>query len=179
MFIITLTMNEQDKGKLLSIYEKYRNYIYVIAYEVLQNPAKTEDAVSESILKIAKSLDKIKDIGSSKSKAYIGIIAKNTALDIYRKNKNRNIKFDESYMGLLPDISEEFELKDDYRRAVEAINKLPDKYRDVLILRYVNELSDEEIAKTLGIKKDNVRKRAERGRKRIVFALGELSDIDE
>lgn len=179
MLFISMLMNEDEKSKLLHIYERYKKYMYVIAYEVLGNQAKAEDAVSDSILKISGVLSNIDDIDNYKTKGYIAAIVKNTALDIYRKNKGRNIEFNESYMGYVPDVSEEIENKDEYRRVVNAINKLPDIYRDVLILRYVNELDDEQIAKSMGISKDVVRKRAERGRKRIIFALGKFGDSDE
>ncbi len=179
MIFIGMLMNDEEKSKLFHIYEKYKKYMYVIAYEVVREHSKAEDVVSDSILKISGVLSNIKDLDSYKTKGYIAAIVKNTALDMYRKNKGRNIKFDESYMGLVPDVSLEIEYKDEYRRVVTAINKLPDIYRDVLIMRYVNELEDDQIAKSLGISKEVVRKRAERGRKRIIFALGEFGDKDE
>ena len=49
----------------------------------------------------------------------------------------------------------------------EAIKKLDDKYRDILLLKYVYGYSMKEIAKMLKITETNVSTRLERGRKQL------------
>ena len=54
---------------------------------------------------------------------------------------------------------------------VNRIKQLPQKYREVLILRYFNEMTDKGIASSLNIKEATVRKRLERARKELLNSL--------
>lgn len=60
----------------------------------------------------------------------------------------------------------------------QAIEKLPDIYRDVLILRYVHQYKDAEIGDLLGISAVTVRKRLQRAKKKLMLILGEEGDFD-
>ena len=53
----------------------------------------------------------------------------------------------------------------DYDELVKTISQLPQIYKDVLFLRYVNDFSVKEISKMLDISVDTVWKRLERARK--------------
>ena len=62
------------------------------------------------------------------------------------------------------DLFAEIAASEDYERLLQAINSLPDRYREVLMLRFVQELSVKEIAKLLGRKEWAVRKQLARGK---------------
>jgi RNA polymerase sigma-70 factor (ECF subfamily) len=52
---------------------------------------------------------------------------------------------------------------------IKKIQLLPDIFREVLLLKFVHEMNDKEIAKVLGISPVAARKRVERARQRIAF----------
>ena len=66
-------------------------------------------------------------------------------------------------------------LTEDRRQVLEALARLPDRRREVLILRYYLDLSESEIAEVLGISPGTVKSTAARGLAALARALGEHS----
>ncbi|MCL4692536.1 MAG: RNA polymerase sigma factor [Candidatus Hydrogenedentes bacterium] len=65
------------------------------------------------------------------------------------------------------------ETNDGYERAVACIRQLPPKLRQVLVLRYLEEMSCAEVAETLGIPEATVRTRVFHARKKLRDRMGE------
>jgi RNA polymerase sigma-70 factor (sigma-E family) len=63
-------------------------------------------------------------------------------------------------------------LADDHRAVLAAIRRLPERQREVILLRYWAELGEAEIARTLGISVGAVKSNASRGRDAIASILG-------
>lgn len=63
-------------------------------------------------------------------------------------------------------------LAEEHRAVLAAIRQLPDRQREVILLRYWAELGEAEIARTLGISIGAVKSNASRGRDRIATILG-------
>ena len=59
-----------------------------------------------------------------------------------------------------------------------AVNKLPEKYRTILVMRYFNDYSEEETAKIIGIPKGTVKSRLSKAKKiiREVIECEECND---
>ena len=169
--------SEDDKNKMISLFNEYYYLMLHIAMEILKNRALAEDAVSTSIEKIIKNISNIEDVSCYKTKAYIAIIVKNTAIDILRKTTR-----DHSPVGdleNLPDIidtdpfmPENFINMEGYKSLVEVIKTLPDTLKDVTILSLVHEYSHKEIAEMLDLSYDVVKMRLSRAKKTIKNILG-------
>ena len=90
---MSLIDNEDDKIKFEDIYGKYKKMMFWIANQILNDERDIEEVVQDSFIKIIRNLDKIEKINSKKTKSFISIIVKNTAIDVYRKNlSNRGVK---------------------------------------------------------------------------------------
>jgi RNA polymerase sigma-70 factor (sigma-E family) len=63
-------------------------------------------------------------------------------------------------------------LAEEHREVLQAIRRLPDRQREVILLRYWSELREGEIASTLGISVGAVKSNASRGRDAIAAMLG-------
>jgi len=63
---------------------------------------------------------------------------------------------------------------DEQRVVLEAIRQLPDRQREVIVLRYWGDLAEAEIAATLGISVGSVKSSASRGRDAIAALLADL-----
>jgi RNA polymerase sigma factor (sigma-70 family) len=61
---------------------------------------------------------------------------------------------------------------EEHREVLVAIRRLPDRQREVILLRYWSGLSESEIAATLGISIGAVKSNASRGRDAIAATLG-------
>jgi RNA polymerase sigma-70 factor (ECF subfamily) len=160
---LTMIDNIEDKNKFENLYLLYRQDMYAVAYNILHNSYDAEDAVHQAFLRIAKNIDKILEINCPKTKAYVVIIVRNVSFNIYGKNKkNSNLSIDTSIGNILEDNSLLNEL--DYKALLDKISSLPDIYKDVLFLKYVQGYNNDEISLLLDISKDAICKRVQRAR---------------
>jgi RNA polymerase sigma-70 factor, ECF subfamily len=89
--------------------------------------------------------------------------ANNLIIDYYRKKKS--VSLDEMYgEGFDPAYAPQSELINrlDGERAILYLQKIPDHYREIVLMRYVEELSIKEIAAILGETENNVSVRLHR-----------------
>lgn len=175
--IVYLSMleTEEEKSAFEKLYIKYKQDMYWIAFSILKNK---EDAVHQSFLTIAEKFTKISSIPCNEIKAYIVIISRNTAINLYRKNKERAEHCSELTEDVT-DVSDEFFEQAEYSVLVDAIKKLPQIYKDVIFLFYLQEFSAKETARMLRITENTVRQRALRARQMIKKILEEGENYDE
>jgi len=154
--------------------EKYKNNIYVIAFNVCKNAQDAEDVVQDTFIQyisIKKDFETEQHI-----RAWLIRVAINKA-----KNKNntffrRNTLPLEDYMEtLIFESSESSELSELF----ETVMKLSEKYRVVIHLFYYEDYSVNEIADILKISVSNVKVRLSRGRRLLRETLKEVWENDE
>jgi len=96
-------------------------------------------------------------------KALLYKISRNLIIDHYRKTKGREtVSLDDEENGIKitdekQNVNDDFELKADLLVLESKLPELKDEYREVIILRFINELSIKEIAEILDKSKGNVR----------------------
>ena len=123
--------------------------LYRIAYYMLESAAEAEDAVQELYLKLWEGRDKLDTVRNPKS--YCITLLKNLCLD--RICKARKLRFPEQ----LPETEtphlqdEEMDGKMRLDKVLEAVKALPERQREILLLRTVEGLSYEEIAHRTGM----------------------------
>ncbi|MBV7507291.1 RNA polymerase sigma factor [Bacillus sp. sid0103] len=111
-----------------------------------------EDLVQETFLRALRALGHFKN--ESSPKTWLISIARNTAIDFYRKksvwNRLKQILDYESPKIHEQDTGEKVVRKMEYAYLYEAINELKHNYRDVILLRGIAELSSKEVGQVLG-----------------------------
>lgn len=166
-FYLSLIDDESDKQKFERIYNNYYNVLLNTAYGILKERQSAEDAVHEAFLIILKCIDKIDEKDNRKTMNFLITIVKNKALNIY--NKQKRIKIVEFPEELISDKDEvKNEITAEY--VAENIKKLPEIYKDALMLKCRHDCSYGQMAKILNVSESTARKRVERARK----LLGEL-----
>ena len=130
----------------VSIQDQY-DKIYRYCYFKVNNKEIAEDLTQEAFLKY---FSQTSYINRGKPLAYLYTIAKNLCVDYYRNNKKEQER-DEAV--LCSDDISVFETNFDIRQAVFT---LPDDLRELLLLRYANELGIGEIANITGISRFSV-----------------------
>ncbi|MCX7911194.1 MAG: sigma-70 family RNA polymerase sigma factor [Endomicrobia bacterium] len=121
---------------------KYKDYIYNLGLTILNNHTDAEDLTQETFIKLYKNLNKFR-FGAN-LKTFIYRIAINTAKDMLRKKRHNPTSIEE--------IHPIFNTSNDKLNTqfiITQIKSLPEKYSTVLILRYIEQLSYEEIAEVL------------------------------
>jgi RNA polymerase sigma-70 factor (ECF subfamily) len=148
--------------------------VYIMALSLLQNEADAEDAAQEAFLKAFRNLAKFR--GESKFGTWLVSITLNEARSRLRSKKNIKIEsLDETpdeqgnvSPALLRDWreipSEALERKEVRLLLQQAISDLPPIYREVFLLRDVEELSVSESAEILSISIASVKVRLHRAR---------------
>ena len=170
---LALVDTPEEKSKFEELYNTYKQDMYAIAYAILNNVQDAEDAVSQAFFSIAESFTKISQTPCHELRSYVVIITKNTALNIYRKNKAERthsvpVEYDLSkYLEEYPD--------DNYQYLVESIRSLTGDDKDIIVLYYLYGFTAKQIGKQLSISEDAVRKRVERAKIKLKERL-ELGD---
>ena len=85
---LTLIDEPNDNEKFDQIYSEYRNKMYYKALSMLRNPALAEEAVQESLLKIAENISKISLKNRSQTASFIVIIVRNTCLNMLKSERD-------------------------------------------------------------------------------------------
>lgn len=160
---LSVLETEDEKSKFEELYIKYKDKMYSIAYKILNNREDAEDSVHQTFLTIANNFKKVNFLPIDEVEAYIIVILRNNSIDIFKGNK----KSAEKLTGLDENQSVDIDFFEniDYNRLVEKISNLPQKYKDIMFMRYLENFSTKEIAKMLDISVNNVCKRLERAKK--------------
>lgn len=173
MIYLSVLETDEEKDIFEKIYRDNMQDMYAVAYAVLNNREDAEDAVHQSFLKIADNLTKISQMPCHEMLAYIVMISRNTAINMYNSNKRRAQRSETlneavDYVASYP--------QDSYTELVEAIKSLPQIYKDVLFLYCLQGFSAKETAKMLDITVANVRKRAARAKQMLseILERGEV-----
>lgn len=107
-------------------------------------------------------------------KSFLYRTLNNTIVDYYRKKKSYSLEtlteegFDQAYEEAVSG-----EDKIDSEKAMELLSRLPEDYRDVLFMKYVEDLSISEIAEVTGELENTVSVRIHRGLKKLKEVLPE------
>ncbi|WP_078598545.1 RNA polymerase sigma factor [Evansella clarkii] len=132
----------------------YQYLIYRVGYK------DAEDLAQEVFIRALKGIDSFQ--GNSQPKTWLIRIAQNVAVDYFRQQKRKHWK---SYLSLdkvsepCTDETPDFLLgmKEDNLILYKAIQSLKPSYKDVLILRGIQELSSKETAECLNWNENKVR----------------------
>ena len=144
------------------LFSAYHRQMLFVALGILENQADAEDAVQNALLKLYRLRHSIPEDPRVR-RAYVLTAAKHAALDLKDREK-KSVSIDDLVLPGKEDTFEEITASEDYDRLLRAINELPDRYREVLMLRYVQELRVQEMAQLLDRKEWAVRKQLARGK---------------
>lgn len=169
---LVLLEDDADKAAFERLYLSHRYLLLRVAQRFFPTQhERAEDAVEDAFLAIAANLKKISSLSCQETVPYLVTIIKNKCRDILRHEKKYTKIRENEADASATDVPQTAELAENYRRAVQAIYALPDKYRCVLEARLILELDTQEIATKFGISTDLVAKRFARGRALVAEAL--------
>tara|TARA_B100000795_G_scaffold257903_1_gene231538 strand:+ start:966 stop:1553 length:588 start_codon:yes stop_codon:yes gene_type:complete len=140
-----------------------------------------EDVEDLSIATFSKAFDKLKSYNDSFAfSTWINTIATNTLIDFYRKNSQKTISIDDkkddesSTMDIIDnglDPERNLIQKQKNKHIASLVHQLKPHYRELIILRYLDELSYAEIAEKLNMPLGSVKAKLFRARNLLVQIL--------
>ena len=147
---------------LEAIVKAYQKQMLYVAQSVLHNRQDAEDAVQTALLRISRQVNALPQ-NEKALRAYVLTAAKHCALNLLPK-RSEDVDPD---TVILADHNDPFEVivaSLEYERLLEAIKSLPSVYRDVLMLRYVQQLDTRDIARLLDRPRGTVQKQIHRAK---------------
>lgn len=151
--------------------------LFMVAIRLLQNEEEARDAVQEVMVKLWKSRRQL-DSHPNPS-GYACMTARNHCLDILRKTEPS--KANEMDIGEISSATGDNDTTEE-REANEIIEKiiagLPDKQREIVLLRDVDGLEYDEIEMLTGVRQELIRVNLSRGRRRIREQLEKIYNYE-
>ena len=165
-----------DNEAFGSIYDAFLTDIYRFIYYKVQNQGVAEDLTEDTFLKAWKKLDSYKKEKHPFS-SWLYRIALNTVIDYTRKE---HVHFEEIEVFLKDEKMDTKEQTEQYynKKILESVlSKLPEAQKEVVILRYINELDYSEISEIVGKSEQAIRTLVSRGLQKLKDVIKKL-DID-
>jgi RNA polymerase sigma-70 factor (ECF subfamily) len=148
--LIARAKEDQDAFSLL--YERYVGNIYNYIYYRTGNHHDTEDLTARTFYRALKHFSRYVDRGAPFS-AYLYRIAHNMVANWHRDRSRRQvISLDETMLTSLrrEEPAAVTEAKDEQENMLEAVRRLPTDRQQLLILKFVDQMSNAEIAQVMG-----------------------------
>lgn len=164
-----------DTHAFTGIYDQLVKPVYRYIYYRVESEV-AEDLTEDTFLKVWQNLRKYKK-GINPFSSWVFRIAHNLVVDYYRKHKvTTEIDEHTADTQLHSDPHGQAELKLTQVRLRKVIRKLPDNYQQIIILKYINDLDNREIAATIGKSEGAVRTLQFRALEKLKGLIG--SDYD-
>lgn len=147
---------------------RYEKLIHYIARRYFSSYEDVLDASQDAALKIYNGLPKVELPEGGNLKAWVCTVVARTCLDIVRKQKITTTELnDEVLKSSLPSAEDTVTASERANEILEAIKKLPEDYRMVIIMRDMQGLSYDEVAVALDINIGTVKSRLSRARAKL------------
>jgi len=167
---LSLKGDQQAFAELVGLYQ---DKLFYMAFRMLNNRQEAEDVVQETFLRVYKNLDRFDE--TMKFSTWIYRIATNLCIDRLRKRKpvyslDADSPEHEGLDGysMIPSDNRtpesEMLMTETQRIIHQAIESLPPKYKTVMTLRYLQDMSLQEVGDVLDMPVTTIKTRVHRGR---------------
>lgn len=162
--------DERAFGELVT---RYESKVYSLAMKMLRNPEDAEDVLQDTFLRAYRGIKSFK--GNSTFSTWIYRITANSALMRLRKKQLPQVSIEDSderdapisIADWAPGPVEQLLNQEMQKVMDEAIDALPAEFRQVFILRDVEEMSNAEVAEILDLSVAAVKSRLHRARLKV------------
>ncbi len=162
----------QNKKAQLQIYKLYYKAMYNSSLRIVNNKEDAEDIMQEAFLAAFNNIESYK--GEVSFGAWLKKIVVNKSIDYFRKNRVEFVEFEtekyENANEFENSDNEEFKLenyKNEIQKIIDTLKELPDGFRLVFSLYYLEGYDHEEISTILGIAPSTSRSQLTFAKKRL------------
>lgn len=181
---------EGDHDAFRILVERYQRRVYAVALGMMKDPEEARDVAQDAFIKTHRYLDKFK--GDSSFYTWLYRITRNVAIDRLRSRRGEGESLDEKMSqgevgegqpGFLSSQLGTNPQKSSLRRELaekmaEALQQLPEKHREILLLREVEGMSYEDLSNVLEVPKGTVMSRLFHARAKMQKLLEDYLDGD-
>jgi RNA polymerase sigma factor (sigma-70 family) len=181
---VLVVQNKDERAAFDEVFLPHLPEAYRLAQWLAGSASDAEDIVQEAALRAFRG---IKSFGAVNARAWSLTIVRNTAFDWLAKNKPRTVVFlndlsaaeqqeleYEGLHGTRIETPEEITLfKADAAEVQKALAQLPVQFREVIVLREINQMNYRDIAEVTNVPIGTVMSRLSRGRQLLIALLGD------
>jgi len=151
-----------DQNQFLEAYNQYADAIFRHCYYKTSDREKSKDIMQDTFTKAWEYVSSGKEVENLR--AFLYRIANNLIIDGFRKKKSVSLD-DLQDEGFDPGVDKTDEMINimDGKLALGILDQLGEQYREVIVMRFVEELSVKEIAEVLNERENNISVRLHRG----------------
>ncbi len=159
-----------SKDALAKLLDSNWPWLKGLVYNVLKDADATNDCLQNICVVVIQKISQLRE--PERFKPWLGTVARNTALDYRQKLSRAPMQLDELLAAEKKDDNvekalDQLERKEKKHEILDAVKELPEKYREVFILKHINDMSYAQIADVLEITITTVQIRLVRARKMI------------
>jgi len=165
--ILFIRLQRKNKDAFAEFYNRYIDKVYQYIFFKVNSKEDAEDLTSAFFLKFWEFINEGKITNHKTVKPFIYTVARNIVIDHYRKtNQHKTISIDatfdeeeektKDYIDPKQNVKEQVANNFEIEIIKSKLFELKDEYREVIVLRYIEELSVKEIAEVLNKTKGNV-----------------------
>jgi len=170
---------------------RYQDKVYGLARRLTRRPADAEEVVQDTFVTVYRRLETFR--GEARFSTWLYRVATNAALMLRRRQGRHPTESLDRYLprfdragrhardadhGRAARADEVIDRRRLARRAAEALERLPDRYRAPFVLRDLEEMPTAEVAAVLGVSNDVVRQRVHRARLMLRGYLSHLVGVE-
>jgi len=153
-------MTAEDSVDLAELYRTHHLQMVRLARLLVDDTASAEDVVQEAFLGMHRNRRALRD-----SRAAVGYLRQavvNQSRSMLRRRRTVRAHLKVAEPELAPPADTDVILAEEHQDVLRAVDQLPPRQREVLVLRYWSDMSEAEIADALGISKGTVKSQASR-----------------
>ena len=165
-----------------ALYDRYKDYVYRVAFFIIRNREEAEDAVQETFLDLLKALPNYDVDGPARFETWLYRVTVNRTRMRLRRKQLPSEEWDdvEERLERLPSPSSErpesvFLDRERAGNLWRAVDQLSEEHRAVIVLRYQQDLAYNEIAEALGVREGTVKSRLYNAHRKLQQILGKAN----
>lgn len=163
-----------DRMAQMRLYDKYCDAMHTVAMRYVKDADDARDVAQEAFIKAFRNLYQFS--GEVTFGAWLKRIVINKSIDFLKARKEHLESLDEGYLQIADRDEEDWSVADDVTadQVKEAVERLPDKYRYVVMMYLLEGYDHSEISEVLGITENTSRTQLLRGKRKLKDELKHL-----
>jgi RNA polymerase sigma-70 factor (sigma-E family) len=154
------TPTEVEPPGFAELYQAHRLGMVRLAVLLVDDQGTAEDVVQDAFMALHRRWDGLQDVNAALG--YLRTCVVNTARSVLRRRRTARL-YVPPWDPHQPSAEGAVLLAEEHAEVLAALRRLPRRQREVLVLRYWSDLSEAQIADTLGISVGTVKSSASRG----------------
>lgn len=166
-----------EPGAFRQLYDRHVRRVYGLALRVTRNPDLAEECTQEAFIRAVRYLSSFR--GDAAFSTWLHRVALSATHDVLRRERRhsrREVDMEDGPEPISLDRHRDPHLR---RRLAEAIEGLPEVYRDVFVLYYIEDQSHAEISEALDIPVGTAKRRLSVAREKLREVLSDLMEETE